>query len=120
MLRRKFRPKIRNQVVTPTLNVRSTVLGRRIGFVADAVRELDLALTAAPGDPGGRQFEPIDRKGTTLDEFITWLCPRSTTLVPAGRPACWTRSITSWMSLATPPRSRPCTFACTSITRCTV
>src|SRR6185312_3573154 len=54
------------------------------------------------------------------DEFITWLWPRSTTLVPAGRPACWTRSITPWMSLATPPRSRPCTFACTSITRCTV
>ena len=35
----------------PTLNVRSTVLGRRIGFVADAVRELDLALATAPGDP---------------------------------------------------------------------
>jgi hypothetical protein len=64
----------RQRIVEPTtLNVRSTVLGRRMGFVAEAVRELDLALTTAPGDPGERQFEPIDRNGTTLDEYITWL-----------------------------------------------
>jgi hypothetical protein len=41
--------------------------------VADAVRELDLALETAPGDPGERQFEAIDRNGTTLDEYISWL-----------------------------------------------
>ena len=63
----------RTAIATPTLNVRSTVLGRRIGFVADAVRELDLALETAPGDPGERQFEAIDRNGTTLDEYISWL-----------------------------------------------
>jgi hypothetical protein len=64
----------RQRIVEPTtLNVRSTILVRRIGFAADAVRELDLALATAPGDPSERQFAPIDNNGTTLDEYITWL-----------------------------------------------
>jgi hypothetical protein len=68
-----FRDQFLGRVDAVTLNARSTAFGRRIGFVADAVRELDLALSTAPGDPGERQFEPIDRNGTTLDEYITWL-----------------------------------------------
>jgi hypothetical protein len=68
-----FREQFCGRVDAVTLNTRSTAFGRRIGFVADAVRELDLALATAPGDPGERQFEPIDRNGTTLDEYITWL-----------------------------------------------
>lgn len=56
-----------------TLNVLSTILGRRLGIVADATRELDYALQTSPGDSSERQFAPIDQDGTTLDEYIAWL-----------------------------------------------
>jgi hypothetical protein len=69
---KKFRPKFKGQVGAATLSGLGTVLGRRIGFVADAIRELDLALATAPGDPGERLFDRIDDNGTTLDEFISW------------------------------------------------
>ncbi len=56
----------------PPSTLWSTILIRRIGLVADAARELDLALDFA-GDPSERLFAAIQNNGTTLDEFITWL-----------------------------------------------
>lgn len=57
----------------PTLTSLGAILGRRLGLVADATRELDLAIETAPGDSGERYFTPIGNTGTTLDEFLAWL-----------------------------------------------
>jgi hypothetical protein len=71
---RTLRRQYKQLVDTPvdSLTVRFAEFGRRVGFVGDATRELDLALATSPGDPTERQFEDIDDEGTTLDDFITW------------------------------------------------
>jgi hypothetical protein len=57
----------------PTLSSLGAILSRRLGLVADAIRELDLAIETSPGDSGERFFTEIPNTGTTLDEFISWL-----------------------------------------------
>ena len=68
-----FRDEFTTAFSEPTLTSLGAILTRRLGLVADATRELDLAIETSPGDSGERFFAEIGGAGTTLDEFISWL-----------------------------------------------
>jgi hypothetical protein len=68
-----FRDSFATAFTEPTLSTLGAILNRRLGLVADATRELELAIETSPGDSGERFFTEIPNTGTTLDEFLSWL-----------------------------------------------